>query len=1175
MAGERVELEDLAARPSVAVDAGFALEAVYQNDLDQPMGVRLIHRESGFVLDLVSIESLPQGFIWVRTPPTSDRGEPHTQEHLLLGKGNVGRAVAGDELMTLTHSSAFTDQLRTCYHFNTAGGAEAFFEILGKQLDALIHPDYTDEEIRREVSNFGVIEDSDGSLRLEEQGTVYQEMVSSSDNPWSRLFRKLGVLLYGAHHPLALDAGGWPAAIREMKPEHIRSFHDANYRLGNMGMVASLPDGMHPAATLGRFDALLRSLSGKDERVGKPPTAELPEPKPAPEGAVSVVPFPHHDAQQPGLVILAWPPTRELAPGEQLLADLFLSALASDPTSNLYKVFVAGGTREMDLGATGVFGWVSEDQGHAVMIGLSDVAASHVTEPELIAVRARVRKELETIASYRAGSPELAELRERVRGRVIETRRALRKFVNSPPGFGFRGSGSEWLEHLELLDRTGRTRRSVTMKPELQWVEETLARDDNPWATYLKRWGLLDVAPYVVGARADPALLERETEEGVERIAAGAERLRVAYGLADAQQAIARYRSEFEAATAALEALEQATKLPPLSSTVPLTLDPELVFDVREARPGVPLVVATFQNMTGATTGLYLSLAGVDEESIRDLAILPELLTGVGAIGEKGPISYEEMSERMRREILGLDARYSTDIRTGRAELALLGSGGTAEEALAAIGWMQLVLEHPDLRPENLARIRDVVAQQLAGLRNTMQGAEESWVNDPARAYLAQDRPLLLATASFLTRMHAVARLRWELMDGGQQSDAVAAFLDRLAPLAGEAGRVELATLLARLRGETADAALPPALDRVVTSLDGLPPEARSLVREAALDLDHLLEESPDAALAADWSYLAGQMKRDLLTPPATALRRIDALRGRIRAGAHARMFLVGSPTTQAALADTVTGLAASVEGAKQPAAGPAVHVAPGAILKRLLERDPDAVDVVFVGLVDPRMKGGVFLNSAPAIGYGDTDPASLDRHLASLLFSGYGAHGLFMKTWGAGLAYSNGIRGSVADGRIAYYAERTPELPQTMRFVIDVLKDGPRDPDLVKYAVAQTFQQNRAAGSYEDRAEEMAADLADGVTPDVVRSFRQAVLAHWQSPGLADRLFALMPEVYGRVLPGYGPKSKTVAGGVFFVIGPEAQLRLYEQYLREVEGEDARLHRLWPRDFWLIPAVR
>ena len=50
----------------------------------------------------------------------------------------------------------------------------------------------------------------------------------------------------------------------------------------------------------------------------------------------------------------------------------------------------------------------------------------------------------------------------------------------------------------------------------------------------------------------------------------------------------------------------------------------------------------------------------------------------------------------------------------------------------------------------------------------------------------------------------------------------------------------------------------------------------------------------------------------------------------------------------------------------------------------------------------------------------------------------------------GAGLAYSNGLRSSVSQGRVGYCAERTPELPQTVRFVVGVIKDG-QPPELVR----------------------------------------------------------------------------------------------------------------------------
>jgi hypothetical protein len=175
------------------------------------------------------------------------------------------------------------------------------------------------------------------------------------------------------------------------------------------------------------------------------------------------------------------------------------------------------------------------------------------------------------------------------------------------------------------------------------------------------------------------------------------------------------------------------------------------------------------------------------------------------------------------------------------------------------------------------------------------------------------------------------------------------------------------------------------------------------------------------------------------------------------------------------------------------------------------------------------------------------------------------------MRTWAAGLAYSNGLRNSPASGLLSYYAERVPALPQTMGFVIGELRASPRDPSLTEYALAMAFRGIRSAHGYEQRGEAMAADLADGRDPDTVAGFLRALLALRDRPGLARALYDRMERVYGSVLPGYGPPSGAVDGGVFLVIGPESQLAQWEEYLRTAEGPAARLHRLHGRDFWLV----
>src|SRR6185436_12925298 len=112
-------------------------------------------------------------------------------------------------------------------------------------------------------------------------------------------------------------------------------------------------------------------------------------------------------------------------------------------------------------------------------------------------------------------------------------------------------------------------------------------------------------------------------------------------------------------------------------------------------------------------------------------------------------------------------------------------------------------------------------------------------------------------------------------------------------------------------------------------------------------------------------------------------------------------------------------------------------------------------------------------LNSAPGAFYADTSDDALLDYLAGNLYTGHGGHSIFMKTWAAGLAYSNGLHPRVAIGQIDYYAERCPLLPQTLRFVIDQLRRAKPDPSIARYAIATAFY-SRIASGYEVRAAAM-----------------------------------------------------------------------------------------------------
>ena len=1152
---------------------GFRAANIYTNDAGQAIGGRFVHARTGFVLDYLQIQSVPQGFIWVNSYPTSDMGEPHTQEHLLLGKGNVGRAVASLENMSLASSSAFTEQWRTDYHFHTAAGAEVFYQLFERKMDALLHPDYTDEEIRREVRNFGVTENpADKTLRLEEKGTVYNEMVSSFDRPVYRIYRAIDQALYGERHPLSFSSGGTPAAIREMKAEDIRKFHSDNYRLGNMGMIGSFPKEMPLSDLLTKLDGILIRLQ-RDAKPGKFMTeAELPAPQAAQPGKIQIVDYPHRNDQQPGTVAFVWPAQLKLDTRELVLCELFLENLAGDATTNLYKRFVDTKTREIETGAKSVFSSISDDLGQPIYIGLNDVAPAHMTEQKIALIREKVLEELMRVAAWKDGSPELAEFNARLKNRVIQTRRALSKFVNSPPGFGFRGTSAAWVSHIYRLGKSNEFRKSVTMKPELDYVEKLLASNQNFWRDYLAKWKFTQTIPYAAAARPSSDIIKQEEQARAARSAAELARLKTKYGVTDDQEAIRRYKAEYDAETATLEKLAKQSSSARFIEAPPLSLDDQLDYKVQTLPGGVPLVASTFDNMTSATTGLALRLDGVPREDFVYLSILPALLTRVGVIKDGKPISFEQMSELLRQEILALNAYFSTNFSTERAELIVRGSGNDALESQKAVEWMKLVLQSPDWRPENLARIRDVVDQSLSNLRNRTQGSEESWVNNPADAYWRQNNPLLLTTASFLTQTHNAHRLRWMLKDAGnlETRQSIQAFLASLAGAGAKGTRTELKDLLSLMQGNREAAAkLTPALKVYSDDFAQLPDGARALAMEAAKDIDQTLSDIPDSSLAADWSYLSTQIRQDLFVSPEKTLSDLNTLRQRLLKTGNARMFMIGSQATQQKLATNVQDLLAGLQTMK---AETAVNSSGSMKLidARLKERAPDASAPIFVGLVNPNSQSGVFLNSAPSASFKDTDTEKLLEYLATRLYAGGGAHGIFIKTWGAGLAYSNGFRGSPALGRMGYYAERTPELPQTLRFVIEELKKAPRDPNLVEYAIAQAFLGFRSASEYEARGEAIAADLADGMTPEVVGRFRRAILELRRKPNLADELYKRMEQAYAKVLPGYGVKAKTVADGIFFVIGPEKQFGLYEDYLKSVEGADTRVFRLYPRDFWL-----
>lgn len=1151
---------------------GFTVMNVYENSTGKAIGARFVSDKFGFIIDLIQIQSVPQAFYWIKTPPTSSRGEPHACEHLLLGKGNRGRYVAALEDMALGNSSAYTAQIRTCYHFNTTAGEETFYEIFEAKLQALLHPDFTDEEIRREVCHLGVVVDQqNGTLTIEEKGTVYTEMVSSFEKPWYYFVRPMNIMVFGDNHPLSYISGGDPTAMRNMAPEDMWRFHKNTHHLANMGVIVSIPDDISIDSFLKQMAKILnrcQSYSDSSFQAGIG-AYEFPPINMASPGTMEITSFPSENPTDPGYIMYAWPADLELDYVEKFLLELFLEKFAVGETSNLYDLFINSQTRRVDLGGNYIFSGLDSELGNSIYLVFVGIDNVYINDMMVDSIRTLIIDEINRVYDLRDSSGELAEFNKRVKNRLTQRKKQIDHYLNSPPMFGFRsGAGSGWLSLLEALEEEKGFRKSLVMKNRFAYAESLLTFDNNFWKEYIDHWRLLTIKPYAVGAVPNPELLARETEAKKARIVGYIDDFKKKYKVDDPQKAIARYKDEFDKKTAQLEAIASKDELPGFIDNPPMTLDDQLKYEVLTLQGGIPLVASTFENMTSSEIGIALRLDVIPESLLVYLPYLPSVMTDIGVIKEGQVVSYDEMIERLRNEVLNLYAYFDHSNQTDRIEIILVGSGNNLEELKNALGWMDAALYSPYLSTDNLPRMIDLIDQSLISYRNMMKGAEEHWVDYPARGYRYQRNPLYMSTGCFLTETHHYQRLRWLLTDPGNKEEQkeLNVFIKALAEYGQGRNRAELVELLTAIENLDESSHLP-----VITSLkpnildftDG----SKKNVKEIAKALKITLADIPDFNLTDDWVYLCNQTNADIMVKPKDAIGGFNAILDLIRKADNARMFMISNSADRKATFDMIKKLTGKLD-SKRPSMRQN-YPSMDRIIEQLKSRHPDIDKPVYVGLVHEGTRNGVLIFSAKHAGIYDTSSTAVLDCLSGKLYSGGGPHGLFMKTWAAGLAYSNGYRYNQSTGRVGYYAERCPDVSETMRFVVNQLRNADPVPGLTDYAIAQVFGNSRAPSRYERRGEEMAANLADNITPEVVKTFRQKVLAQKDRKDLYKELESRMETVYGSALIGYGPPLAESEDGIFFLIGPESQFKSLENYIETTEGKQT-IYRLYPRDFWL-----
>ena len=1137
--------------------ADFTVTAVYENRSGRAMGARFTAEKTGFIVDLLQIESVPQAFYWIKTIPSGNKGEPHTCEHLLLGKGKRGKYTAALGGMSLSSSSAYTSQVITAYHFNTTAGVETFYTIFEAKLMALLHPDFIDEEIRREVAHVGVVVNpEDGALSLEEKGTVYTEMVSGYEKPWSYLWGTMDRILYGDDHPLSYDSGGEPSAIRTMVPEDLWSFHKKYHHLSNMGSIVSIPQNIDVETCLTKLREILDRCQDYPDSSANPGIGgfDFPEPEMRlPFGDIELKGFPSDNADDPGKIQFAWPAYLEYSLNEGIMFAVFWSTFANGPNSNLYKLFVNSRTRQVEPGICSVFGSISSDQGHPVRITLNGVDKTYVDEDKIKEIRGLIRDEIRKIHEYEDGSDELEEFTQFAVGNLERSRKWFDQFLDSPPMFGFRrGTAGAWVSHLETLEKDSGFRKSLVLKSQVDQMEVELKSGKNIWKEYIDKLKLRQVDPYAVAISPDTQMVRKAVEDKKARIAGYIEGFKRKYEKDSDQDAIAEYRAEFDLKTVELEARDAEVSMPEFVDNPPMTLDDQLNYEIIDLDGDISCVASTFDNMTSSTFGIAFKLDVIPQTHLVYVPFLPAVTTRTGVVRDGEVITYDKMQARLQREVLGLNSYFSFGIETGRAEIVLSGAGSSRDELLTAIDWMDASLNSPYLDVENIPRMMDIIDQSLNSLRNTMKRGEESWVDSPVLAYRYQTDPLFLSANCFLTQIHHFQRLKWMLTDAGdkKQQKELSRFLDKLIDKGKNEDRSGLLEILedtprkpkSKAGGETAD--------RIVA------------------ELKTTLSEIPDETLSEDWRYLCEEIEHDLLIEPEDALAEIRTLLQLIFKADNARAFMISNRQDREETLNRINELTGNLD--TQAVSKKAEYTSERHIENRLLGRLSADVKPVYVGLINNNTRNGVINFTVRNSNSYDTGSDAMLDFLAGKLYSGAAAHGLFMRTWASGLAYSNGFSYRDRSGMIRYYAERCPDVAETMRFVVDVLKNADVDSTFADYVIGLSFERSRAPDRYEARGETMAADIADGFVPDVIAEFRRTVLETRQMDGFLDKLRSRMEDVYGKVLVGYGQNTVDVENGNFFLIGPEEQFVSLENYIASVEGQQT-VYRLYPRDYWLV----
>ena len=1099
--------------------SGFDIENSYVNYKGEQAGYRLVHY-SGTVVDVIFMNTVPQAFIWFNTLPVSDGGHPHILEHVVLSKGNVAKTMNEYEERVFGFSSAFTKQFRTCYGLSTTAGNMMFRELLKRKLYSLINPDYSDEEIRREVMNIGVGRDSEGRLFPEEKGTIYAEMNSAFEKENQIAYYEIEKLLFGDDDVRGCSSGGFPAAIRDVTPEEVIDFHDRNYRTEHMGMVLVMPPGDSPEEVRDYLNELFDyagasvnpAEAGPEEQIYR-----LRDGGAAGEGRFKVVSFPAQDEDKPGTFIAAWK-IKGLDPYERLLLDYFVRGLSQGRSSLLWKRFVDEEERVIKEKAADEYLWL-EDYTDTLYFGLKGVEKAQDHSGEAAEFLKTVKDILDEVASYEGGSEELLAFNELVLLTMDEDREYMKLFLESPPRFGYRSTGSYWMEYLKQLDGFGGDVRDLNMTAIMDDIRARVTVPGNPWSALIDKWEIVPERAAAVRTVPDSAYFDKADEYKAARLEKALEEIKAAYKTKDGQKALSLYMADCDEAEREIIERESEIEHPEFTPLPPMTQDDILDYEESRTEGFSRVFRGYFDNMNTVTASIYFDLNGVEEDELIYLSLLPEILTSSGAVKDGRRYSSLEVEKILRREIADFDVSMSGSMTTGRNELKISISA-LGEDFERAFDALSLIYRHIDLGKGSASEISETAARSFKALLNITQGREESWVGDPFNALFAAGDPVYLASRSGFTRQFNALRLKWRFMDTGEKKAFKRSALGVIDAL-----KARGVDALDDVQGPAA------GLAQDLKSITGLmPPEKRD-----------------ELAVKA-----AGILADEAMYGKKAACREIESFVKKVMKKTPRRAVFTGSRVNIAA-AERLAAKDLAQSGALKKSGKPASSARLSSVTEEgrmfaLINNETN------VGVIQSRNYGAEF------------DEDDMYGYIASGLLGGSGADGLFMKTWRSGLAYSNGVGSDMAYGYVSYYAERCPDVVMTLKFVTDTLNQTPDSERMAKNALMNFFW-SRSGNDFSSRSESMAIEVMEGRTAEKYREMRTKLLYALSDPEMPAKVYGEKNRLLSAVIPGLdGPMGREA---ILMFITNDEQAGNIEKYLSETD-ETGGLIKIYPSDFWM-----